>query len=135
MEVASDPLAVLDQRQRMELGVQPGVLDRHAGGSGEADDELLVHIGEHLGGGLVGEIEVAEHVVPHAYRHAEERTHRRMVRREAVAVRMLREVREAQGLGVDDQEPEDAVAPWQRPDRTVGLVIDTDRDELGQARP
>ena len=47
VQVAGDALAVLDTRQLGDAGVQPGVLDRDAGGGGEADDELLVDVGEH----------------------------------------------------------------------------------------
>jgi hypothetical protein len=48
-----------------------------------ADDQLLVDIGQHRGRGLVGEVEVAEHGVAQTDRHAEERLHRRVVRRAA----------------------------------------------------
>ena len=54
-----------------------------------ADDELLVDVGEHVAAGLLGEVEVAEHLVADQDRHPEERRHRRVVRREAVAVGVL----------------------------------------------
>ena len=49
VQVPGDPLPVLDQRQLADPGVQPGVLDGHAGGGRQRDDQLLVDVGEHLG--------------------------------------------------------------------------------------
>ena len=120
VEIAGDALALLEQRRRLHVLVQPGVLDRQSGRRGERHDELLVDVGEHVAVGLVGEVEVAEHLVAQQDRHAEERRHRRVVRREAVAVGVGGEVGEAQRLGLDDQQPEDAV--------TFGEVADACRD-------
>ena len=97
-------------------------------------DQLLVDVGEHLGRRLVGQVEVAEHLVAHPDRHAEERPHRRVVRREPVAVGVLAQVGEPQRLGVEDEQPEDAVALGQVTDRPAGLVVDADGDELREAR-
>ena len=69
---------------------------------------------------LVGEVEVAEHLAADEHRHPEERAHRRVVRREPEAVGVLVEVGQAQRLGVDDQQPEDAVALGQLADALVG---------------
>jgi hypothetical protein len=85
MEVAGDALAVVDQRQLLDAGVQPGVLDRHAGRGGQPEDQLLVDVRENLARGLVGQVQVAEHLVPHPHGHAEEGPHGRVVGREAVA--------------------------------------------------
>ena len=109
VQVAGDALAVLDQGQLLHPGVEPGVLDRDAGGGGEADHELLVDVGEHLGGRLVGQVQVAEDLAAHPDRHAQERPHRRVVGREPEAVGMLAQVRQPQRLGVDDEQTEDAV--------------------------
>ena len=49
VEVAGDALPVLEQGQLLDLGVQAGVLDGDAGGRGQADHQLLVDVGEHLG--------------------------------------------------------------------------------------
>ncbi len=65
MKVAGDPFPVLEDGQLVDSGEQPSVVDRHPGGDSQADDELLVHVGEHLVARLVGEIEVAEHLVAH----------------------------------------------------------------------
>ena len=96
---------------------QPGVLDGDAGRPCQADDELLVDVGEDFRRSLVGEVQVAEHLVAHADRDPEERRHRWMVRRESVAVGVLGEVGQAQRLGVDDEQPEDAVTLGQVADR------------------
>ena len=63
MKVAGDPFPVLEDGQLVDSGEQPSVVDRHPGGDSQADDELLVHVGEHLVARLVGEIKVAEHLV------------------------------------------------------------------------
>ena len=86
--VDGDPLTVLDQRKLVDLGVQPGVLDCYpCQGRGETHHEFLVYVGEHLGRELVGEIEVAEHVVPDSELARRGTAHGRMVRWKAVAVR------------------------------------------------
>jgi hypothetical protein len=81
VEVPGDALAVLPEGQLLDAGVQAGVLDGHTGGGGQANDGLLVDVGEHLGRGLVGEVEVAEHLVAQADRHTQERPHRWVVGR------------------------------------------------------
>ena len=62
------------------LLVEPGVLDRQAGGRGQPDGELLVDVGEHLAVGLVGQVQVAVDDAAQPDRHAEERRHRRVAR-------------------------------------------------------
>ena len=84
-------------------------------------------------GRLVGEVEVAEDLAADQDRHPEERLHRRVVRREPEAVGVRVEVGEAQRLGVDDQQAEDAVALGELADAVVGRVVDPDGDELRQA--
>ena len=49
VEVLADPLALVDDRQPLDLLVQPGVLDRDAGVEREHLDEGLVVLAE-LGG-------------------------------------------------------------------------------------
>ena len=110
VEVAGDALAVLDEGEVGDPGVEAGVLDGDAGRGGEGDDHLLVDVAEDVVARLVAEVEVAEHLVAHPHRHTEERAHRRVVGREPVAVGVLPEVGEADRLGVDDEQPEDAVA-------------------------
>ena len=62
---------------------QPRVLDRDAGGRGERLDDRLV-VGGEVAAALLGQVEVAEDLVPDPDRDAEEGVHRRVVRREAV---------------------------------------------------
>jgi hypothetical protein len=104
------------------------------GRRGQTDDQLIVDVGEHLDRGLVGEVEAADHLVTNQDRHAQERAHRRVVGREAVAVRVLAQVGQPQGLGVDDEQPQDAVALGQVTDGGMSLLVDADRDELRQPR-
>ena len=132
VEVHRDPVAVLEDGDLLQPGVEPGVVDRHAGRAGERHRELLVAFAEHLGGLFVGEVEVPEHLAPHHDRHAEERAHRRVVRREPEARRVLGEVGETQRAGIGDQQPEDAVALRLLTDRPVGVVVDPGDDELGE---
>jgi hypothetical protein len=130
-----DALPVMEDGEFLHPGVEAGVLDGHAGGGGERDDEFLVDVAEHLGRPLVGQVQVPEHLVADQDGHAQERPHRRMVRREAVAVGMLAQVGQPQWLGIDDEEAEDAVASGQVPDRPVCVRVDTHGEELGEAGP
>ncbi len=61
-----DALALFEQGHRTDVLVQAGVLDRQPGRRGERDDELLVDVGEHLAVGLVGQVQVPEHLVARA---------------------------------------------------------------------
>ena len=60
-------------------------------GAASSVDELLVLLGEVLAAGLLGQVEVAVGDAAQQDRHAEERAHRRMVRREADRARVLRD--------------------------------------------
>ena len=113
--------------------MQPGVLDRQAGGRGQTDGQLLVDVGEHLAVGLVGQVQVAVDDAAEADRHAEERGHRRVPRREPEAVGVGVEVRQPQRLRVEDQQTEDAVALGSVTDARRLVLVEPDRDELGQA--
>ena len=135
VEVAGDPLAFVEQPGGAGLLVEPGVLDRQAGGGGQPDGELLVDVGEHLAVGLVGEVEVAVDDAAQPDRHAEERRHRRVAGREPEAVGMGVQVGEAQRFRVEDQQPEDAVTLGTGPDAGRLLVAEPDGDELRQPRP
>ena len=92
VQVASDALAILQESDITNLVRQPCIVDSNTGRARQTDNELLVDVGKDLSRPLVGQIEVAEHFVTHTDRHAEERPHRRMVGREAGAVRMLAQV-------------------------------------------
>ena len=132
VEVARNALTILDRRQLGDASVEACVLDGRAGGDSEADGELLVDVGERVLALLVAEVEVAEHGAADHHRHAEERSHRRMVRWETEARRVFAQIGEAQRLRIDDQQAEDPVALGEVADRRTGFLVDADRDELGQ---
>ena len=92
VQISGDPLAVVDERQGLHRAVQPGVVDRHCGGAGQSDGELLVEFAELVAVDLVRQVQVSEHLVADPDRHAEERAHRRMVGREPDAVGMGAEI-------------------------------------------
>ncbi len=66
----------------LALVVEAGVLDRDARRDRERADELFVDLRELVGTLLLAQVEVSEHCVPDPDGDAEERRHRRMVRRE-----------------------------------------------------
>ena len=132
VEIAGDALPVLYERELLQARVEPGVLDGYSGGASEGHDQLLIDVGEHLGGRLLGQVQVAEHLVAEADRHAEERVHRRVVRREAIAVGMLAEIGEPQRLGIDNEQTQDAMTLRQVSDRTMRVIVDANGDELGE---
>ena len=82
VEVLADALALVDDRQALDLLVQPGVLDRDPGVDRERLDEPLVVLGELVGARLVGQVEVADGAALDGDRDAEEAVHRRVIRRE-----------------------------------------------------
>ena len=132
MQIPGDALPVLDQGQRLHPSVEAGILYGHAGRSRQADDQFLVGAREHVGGGLVGQVEVAEDGSPYPNGHPEERLHRRVTGREPEAVGVERQIGQSQRPGVHDELTEDAVSLGQVPDAPVGLVVHPDGDELGQ---
>ena len=64
MEVAADPQPLVDDRELLDLLVEPGVVDRDAGVAGEHLDELLVVLAELAAPILVGQVEVARRSSP-----------------------------------------------------------------------
>ena len=83
--------------------------------------ELLVLVGERGAALLLGQVQVAVGDSAQEDRDAEERAHRRMVRREADRARVVREIVEAQRLRVLDQRAEDAAATREVADRRLRL--------------
>lgn len=134
MEVPSDALTVFVQGQVGDALVEAGVLDRDSGCDGEARDQLLVELGELRPCGLLGEVEVPEHLTTDEDRHPEERGHVGVVGWEPRRFRVSRQVGQAQRSRVDDEDAEDAVTFGQVADLAVGLVVDAHRQELGQPR-
>ena len=129
VEVLADALALVDDRQALDLLVQPGVLDRDPGVDGERLDQPLVGRGELRGPGLVGEVQVADRAALHGDRHAEEAVHRRVVRREPVAARIDGDVRDPERAVLLDDQAEEAVAAREWADRGPGLAAHPGRDE------
>ena len=72
MQVTGDALAVLETRELPDPSVEAGVLDRDTGGRGQTHGQLLVDLGELAAPDLLGEVEVAEHLVAHPDGDAEE---------------------------------------------------------------
>jgi hypothetical protein len=112
--------------------VQPGVLHRHAGRGAQRDQHRLVVLGELAAAALVGQVQVAEHLVADPDRDAEEAAHGRMPLGEAGRGGMRGDVGQAQRPRVVDQQAEQA-APL-RPVMDPGdlVLAQPDRDELGQ---
>ena len=116
MEVLADALALVDDGQPAILLVQAGVLDGDRRVAGERLDDHLV-LGRELGGTrLVGQVQVADGPALHRDRDAEEAVHRRVVRREAVAPRVDRDVRDPEGLVLVDDQAQEPVAAGQGSD-------------------
>ena len=89
--------------------VEPGIVDRHGGGGRERLDELLV-LGAELVVAALGEIEVAEDLVPDPDGDAEEAVHRRVPLREARGPRVVGDAPEQDRFGRLDQRSEKALA-------------------------
>ena len=96
--------------------IQAGVLDGDAGRGGQRHHQLLVLLAELAVAGL-GQVEVAEHLVPDPDRHAEEAAHRRVAGRETDRGRVLAEVCDPDRFGMADQVTQQAAPDRQRPDR------------------
>ena len=110
------------------VGVEAGVLDRHGRHSGQQHEDPLVLVREHPVGRL-GQVEVAEDAAAPLDRHAEERSHGRMVRRKADRARVVREIAEPQRAGLVDQDAEDAATRRQRPEQLALVGGEAGRDE------
>src|SRR5207244_9821045 len=67
-------------------------------------------------------------------RHAQKRTHRRMVRRETVALRVTVDVRGPNGRRLADHEAEQPTSAWEVPDPVPLGLTHPGRDKLGQRR-
>ena len=132
VQVASHPVPVLIDGRTSDPVMEAGVLDRDAGRQRQRADERLVVVGELRPADLVGQVEVAVHLVAHLDRHPEEGRHGRVVGREAEAVGMLADLVDAERLRSAMSSP--------RTPRPVGrwpMVVSSsserpDRDEIGQ---
>ena len=92
VQIPGQPVPLLVDGHFLDPLVKAGVLDGDAGGEGQGFDQRLVVARELGPADLVGEVEVAVDLVAHLDGHAEERGHRGMVGREAVALRMRAQI-------------------------------------------
>ena len=129
MEVLADALALVDDRQPLDLLVQPGVLDGDPSMDRERLDKALVGLGELSGAHLVGQIQVADRAAFHVDRHAKEAVHGRVIRREPMPPRIDGDVRDAEGAVFLDDQTEEAVAAREWADRGSGLAAHPGGDE------
>ena len=128
-----------DLVQRLELLrpalrclVQPRVLDRHRRLSRQQTDKILVFGIEVDATLLFGQVEVAVGDAAQHDRNAQERAHRRMVRRETNRTRVVAERAKTQRLDIADQHPEDPAPARKSADRLDLLAPDAVRDETLQ---
>jgi hypothetical protein len=98
---------------------------------GEKRHDLLVVLREATAR-LVRQIEIPIHDVPHEDRDTEEAPHLRMPRREALEVRVLRYIANAEQAPLAQQDAKNAVVTGQVADPGSRLVIDSRRDEALQ---
>src|ERR1700722_18359954 len=70
VKIAGDPVPVVENTHDADPVVEPGVLNSDAGCQGEGLGERLVLVGELGRTLLVGQVEVAVHIVPDANRHS-----------------------------------------------------------------
>ena len=130
---------VADLGQRLELleparrgFVEPCVLDRDRGLRGEQRDELLVLGGEIVAALLLGEVQVPVGDAAEQDRNAEERAHRRVVRREPDRATVRVQVVQPECMRVADQDAEDAATTREVADPLVRLFVDPCRQEAFQ---
>ena len=137
------PSPVFGQQQRRQLGggVEPAaallgfgepprVRDRRAGGCGERDRQFLIVCGELPARAALGEVQVAEDLLPDADRDAEEAAHRRVPRREPRRRGMSAEAGEPDRDRLADQQAQDPPAAGQVADRRHQVVVHAGVHEL-----
>ena len=129
MEVLADALALVDDRQALDLLVQAGVLDGDRGVASERLDEFLVVRGELGGVALVRQVEIADRSTFHRDGYAQEARHRRVMGREAMAPRVRVDVGDPERSVLLDDQTEESVAAGQRPDLCPCLIGQATGDE------
>lgn len=123
---AVDPALALPGRL-----VQPRVADGQARLGGQHPHHVLVVVGEFGGVVLLAEIEIPEDLALDADGYAEERPHRRVVRRKSGRSRIGGEVREPEGFGVADEFAEQSgVAVRAAADPPGYLGVHAEGDEV-----
>ena len=115
--------------------VQARVLDRGAGPLGEDHCRLLVRLGELAAALLLGQVQVAPGPAADQDRDAQEAVHRRVARREAVALRMLADVGSRSGRGSSISTPSTPRPRGSSPiARCVAASMPTGQEALELAR-
>ena len=118
----------------VDVLVEVGVLDGDRHPAREDQECLLVGLVE-LAALLLGEVDVAPRLAAHQHGRAEEGGHRRVLRREAVAARVLADVGQAQRLGMADQLAQDAAAAGKLADRAPRGLVDAGGQEAFELLP
>src|SRR5437762_5801548 len=91
---------------------------------GEGLDQPLVRFGELGRVGLVGEVQIADRAAFHRDRNTEEAAHRGVVGREPMSSMMDRDVTDPERPVLPDDQAQETVAAWQRPDSGPSLRAD-----------
>jgi hypothetical protein len=81
---------------------------------------------------FLSQVEIAEHLIPDAHRHAEESPHRRVVRGKSHRGGVAPNVFQPNGFGLVDEYAQYAAALWQMTDQLTGFLVDSFVDELDQ---
>ena len=110
VQVAADPVALVDHRQALHLLVQPRVVDGDPACSANVSTRAWSSALNSAASRLLVRYRRPT-TSPDGDRHAEERVHRRMVGREAVALRMRGDVRDPVRPVLADDQPQQA---WPR---------------------
>ena len=131
VQVSRDPLAIVEERELLDMLMEASVLDRDPRGARQRNRDGLVACGERTTP-LLGEVEIAEDRVTSTDGHAQERSHRRVTGRESDRVRVRLELLEAQRPRVADDEPKDATTARGMPDPECHGGVDSLGDEFGQ---
>ena len=118
VEVLGDPVAFVDDRETLELLVEPRVLHGDPGVQGEGLDERLVLRGEFGRADLVGEVEPPERDALDGDRDAQEAGHRRMIGREPGAAWVGADVVDPERSVLADDQAEETVASGRGPIRS-----------------
>src|SRR5438105_3954450 len=132
VELACEPVPLLDHRELTAPLVEPRVVDRDCGMGGERLDQLEVGVAEDRAARalLVGEIEGADHVALRSDRNAEERAHVRVLVGPAFEAFVLLDVREAVALGRLEHRAEQPMLARKLADGVVLLLRHSRRDEV-----
>src|ERR671928_654370 len=132
VELAREPVPLLDDGELAAPLVEARVLDRNRRVPGERLDQLLVGVVEDRAARalLVGEVEGADHLVGGDDRHAEEGAHARVRVGPALEARVLLDVGEALAARGFEHRAEQAVLAREVADRVVLLLAHPGGDEV-----